>query len=74
MFIELTDLKGCKFIGNVNLLKRVFTNIDGQTCVVGWNNNGYFEVRESYEDVINKINSIPNQEFLGVKVIRINNH
>jgi hypothetical protein len=57
MFIELTTDEG-KFIGNVNLLKRVFVNRDNnKTCVVGWNNNGYFEVNESYEEVIEKINS-----------------
>jgi hypothetical protein len=56
MFIELTTTEG-KFIGNINLLKRVFINDKGQTCVVGWNNNGYFEILESYDDVIKKINN-----------------
>jgi len=56
MFIELTTKEG-KFIGNINLLKRVFVSaISGKTCVVGWNNNSYFEVEESYEEVIQKIN------------------
>jgi len=56
-FIELTDLQGEKFIGNINLLKRVFIDSENRTCVVGWNNNGYFEVQESYEEVIEKIDS-----------------
>lgn len=54
MFIELTTNEG-KFIGNINLLKRVFINAEGKTCVAGWNNNGYFEVEESYQEVIEKM-------------------
>ena len=38
-------------------LKRVFTNKDGKTCVVGWN-NGSFEIEETHEEVIEKINTI----------------
>jgi uncharacterized protein YlzI (FlbEa/FlbD family) len=56
-FIELTLLNGKPFIGNINLLQRVFVNKDNKTCVVGWSNNGSFEVQESYEDVINKLDS-----------------
>lgn len=56
MFIELSTENG-KFIGNTDNLKRVFTNEKGITCVVGWNNNGYFEVLETYEEVIEKINT-----------------
>jgi len=57
MFIELTTDEG-KFIGNLNLLQRVFVNKDtGKTCVVGWNNNGYFEVEESYAELIDKIDN-----------------
>lgn len=56
IFIELSTEEG-KFIGNVNELKRVFTNKEGKTCVVGWNNNGYFEIEETYEEVIEKINA-----------------
>lgn len=56
-FIELTDLQGDPFIGNINELKRVFVNEKDETCVVGWSNNGYFEVQESYEEVIQKINA-----------------
>jgi len=55
MFIELSTKKG-EFIGNVNLLQRVFINENEKTCVVGWNNNGYIEIEESYEEVIQKIN------------------
>lgn len=54
-FIELTTEDNLKFIGNINLLKRVFVTKDGKTAVVGWNNNGYFEVKETYEEVISKI-------------------
>ena len=54
-FIELTTEDGKKFIGNVHLLQRVFTTDKGKTAVVGWNNNGYFEIKESYEEVINKL-------------------
>jgi hypothetical protein len=55
MFIELSTKEG-EFIGNVNLLQRVFINENEKTCVVGWNNNGYIEIEESYEEVIQKIN------------------
>jgi len=54
-FIELTTEDGKKFIGNVHLLQRVFVTKEGKTGVVGWNNNGFFEVKESYEEVINKL-------------------
>jgi uncharacterized protein YlzI (FlbEa/FlbD family) len=54
-FIELTTEDGKKFIGNINQLKRVFVTDKGKTAVVGWNNNGYFEIKESYEEVINKL-------------------
>ena len=58
IFIELTHGgDGTKFIGNVNELKRVFTDEKGKTCVVGWNNNGYFKIEETYEEVIEKINA-----------------
>lgn len=57
IFIELSTKDG-KFIGNVNELKRVFRNKDGKTCVVGWNNNGSFEIEETYEEVIEKLNAI----------------
>jgi uncharacterized protein YlzI (FlbEa/FlbD family) len=56
-FIELTLLNGKKFIGNVALLQQVFVNSEGKTCVVGWNNNGYFEIKETYEEVIRKIDA-----------------
>mgnify|MGYP003338283560 CR=1 FL=1 len=56
-FIELTNDDGTKFIGNINLLQRVFVTREGKTGVVGWNNNGYFLVKESYEEVIEKINA-----------------
>jgi hypothetical protein len=36
-------------------LQRVFITKEGKTAVVGWNNNGFFEVKESYEEVINKL-------------------
>lgn len=55
-FIELSTKEG-KFIGNINELKRVFVNPEGKVCVVGWNNNGYFEINERYEEVIEKINA-----------------
>jgi len=57
-FIELTMPNDQKFIGNINLLQRVFVDSKGNTCVVGWNNNGYFEVKESYEEIKRKINEI----------------
>lgn len=60
MFIELSTKYG-KFIGNVNLIQHVFVdkigqNGEGKTCIVGWNGDGYIEVNESYEEVIQKIN------------------
>ena len=54
-FIELTNTDGSKFIGNINLLKRVFICSSGYTVVSGWNSNGYIEVKESYDEVIAKI-------------------
>lgn len=54
-FIELTTQDDLKFIGNINLLQMVFVTKEGKTAVVGWNNNGYFEVKETYEEVISKI-------------------
>lgn len=56
-FIELTMLDGEKFIGNINLLQRVGVNIEHQTYVVGWTNNGSFNVKESYEEVLEKVNA-----------------
>jgi hypothetical protein len=58
MFIELSTKQNGKFIGNLNQLQRVFTNKEGVVCVVGWNNNGYIEIEETYEEVIEKINKI----------------
>jgi uncharacterized protein YlzI (FlbEa/FlbD family) len=55
-FIELTSFNGKKFIGNVNLLQAVYCQDKG-AYVVGWNNNGGFEVKESYEEIIEKINA-----------------
>lgn len=58
MFIELTTKEGnYKFIGNVNLLQRVAKLPQGGSYVIGWNNNGGFEVQESYEEIIKKIDS-----------------
>lgn len=56
-FIELTYINGKKFIGNVALLQQVFVSSEGKTCVVGWNNNGWIEVEETYEEVIRKIDA-----------------
>ena len=58
IFIEVTTLDGTEFIGNVNLLQRVFVTSEGKTAVVGWNNNGFFEVKESYAEVIEKIYTV----------------
>jgi uncharacterized protein YlzI (FlbEa/FlbD family) len=71
MFIELTELNGNKFIGNINELKRVFITSEGKTAVSGWNNNGYFEVQEDYDDVIDRINLIQSADYLKRKVLRI---
>jgi len=54
-FIELTTEDGKKFIGNINLLQRVFITREGKVGVVGWNNNGFFEIKETYEEVLNKL-------------------
>lgn len=67
MFIELNTKGYGKFIGNVNLLQRVFINREGVTCVVGWNNNGYFEIQETYEEVLAKI------EALGIEINKTQN-
>jgi uncharacterized protein YlzI (FlbEa/FlbD family) len=71
MFIELTELNGNFFIGNINELKRVFITCEGKTAVSGWNNNGYFEVQEDYDDVIDRINLIQSADYLKRKVLRI---
>ena len=56
-FIELTDTNGRKLIGNINLLQCVRETEKGNAYVVGWNNNGGFEVKEGFEDVISKVNA-----------------
>jgi len=56
-FIELTMLNGTKFIGNINLLQAVGISDNGKTYVVGWTNNGSFNVQESYEEVLEKVNA-----------------
>jgi len=56
-FIELTGKDGKKFIGNINLLQSVFTTKEGITAVVGWNNNGWMEVKEDYETVLKMVNA-----------------
>ncbi len=56
MFIKLTSYAtGKEFMGNVNLLQRVFVTAEGRSVVVGWTNNGYFEVAESYDEITTKI-------------------
>ena len=56
-FIELTMSDGTKFIGNINLLERVGIDYNNKTYVVGWTNNGSFNVQESYEEVLEKVNA-----------------
>ena len=56
MFIKLTSYAtGKEFMGNVNLLQRVFVTAEGRSAIVGWQNNGYFEVVESYDEIMTKI-------------------
>lgn len=56
IFIELTMTNGKKFIGNLSLLQRVsHDERTGKAYVTGWNNNGGFEVNETYEQVIELI-------------------
>lgn len=57
-FIELTMPNDQKVIGNINLLQVVFKRDNGNSYVVGWSNNGGFEVKESYEEIKRKINEI----------------
>ena len=57
-FIELTMPNDQKVIGNINLLQAVFKRESGNSYVVGWSNNGGFEVKESYEEIKRKINEI----------------
>jgi len=57
-FIELTELDGKKFIGNINLIQRVYVNSKGVTVVIGWKTSGYPHfIEESYEKVVEKINA-----------------
>lgn len=71
MFIELTSKSTGKIIGNVNLLQSVFVNSKGETCIVGWNNNGFIEVEESYEEVrlrisfMVRLSKLPKDEVKG---------
>ncbi len=63
MFIKLTS-DGKEFIGNVNLLKRVFITPKGKVAVVGWSNNGYYiEVDESYEEVVARVMKVVSSNF-----------
>ena len=59
MFIELTttDKYGevVRLSGNVNLLQRVYERADKTVMVAGWNNNGGFDVLETYDEVMAKI-------------------
>ena len=57
-FIELTTLGGKKFIGNINLLQRVYQTNEGITAIVGWNNVVHIQVQESYAEVIEKIYTV----------------
>lgn len=69
-FIELTLTTGKKVIGNINLLRTVReTENKKRAYVVGWNDIGGFEVEESYEEVITKINA----RIAGVNRIKLNN-
>jgi hypothetical protein len=54
IFIELTMLGSDerKFMGNINLLQAYARTSNGKfTYVIGWSNNGGFDVKESYEEV-----------------------
>ena len=57
MFIKLTR-NGKEFIGNVNLLQSVFVTANGKVGVIGWGNNGFGEVDETYEEVLSKIEKV----------------
>jgi hypothetical protein len=64
-FIELTfDEDGTSFIGNVNMLQAVYVNRKGKTSIIGWG-DGVIVVKETYEDVIRKVNA----KFAGVNRI-----
>jgi uncharacterized protein YlzI (FlbEa/FlbD family) len=57
-FIEFTELDGKKFIGNINLIQRVYVTNKGITAVIGWNSPGYPHfIKESYQNVLEKINA-----------------
>lgn len=56
-YIELTLENGNPVTGNINLLKRVFIDDNGNTCITGWNNNGYIIVKEGYEEVVSMLNA-----------------
>jgi hypothetical protein len=52
IFIELTMDNGQKFEGNLALLQRYGKHKDKDLCyVIGWNNNGGFDVKESYGEI-----------------------
>ena len=50
-FIELHYEDGKLLFGNIDLLQCIFVTKEGGCAVVGWNNNGFIRVRESYETV-----------------------
>jgi len=56
-FIELTHTNGKIFIGNINLLQRVFALNDGRAVLVGLGGVNNIEVQETYEEVIQKVNA-----------------
>tara|TARA_Y100000361_G_scaffold145727_1_gene155313 strand:- start:11714 stop:11896 length:183 start_codon:yes stop_codon:yes gene_type:complete len=58
MYIELTDLEGNKEYFFVRHIKRIFVTNNLETAIVGCNNNGYLEVRESIEQVLAKIKKL----------------
>jgi hypothetical protein len=70
-FIELTALDNKKFIGNVDLLLQVAKAKNGNAIVVGWNNNGGFQVKETYEEVLNIIDA-SHENIRNIKYLKNN--
>ncbi len=64
-FIELTTLKGDKFLANVNRIDRVLDEVviengkhKHKTYISGLTNNGGFYIEETYKEVLAKLKEI----------------
>ena len=56
IFIELTLMNGNKFLANIAKIEKVVENKEtNRVSITGLNNNGGFEIKETYTQVKNLI-------------------